>query len=161
MLRKAKNTHISSQISQATKALWTASKWAQLVSSAREINPHWPHCTSWWSKISKSRLSWATWTLWPGMEATKSGWQEKIRLLLSPPSLSLTSTDHYVHFWSSSGGIAEVLSWASEAFAFLTHYLDDLVACPSLFCLIKMNSLKGKIIGTCDFHTDQKKRAGS
>ena len=100
------------------KALWTASKWAQLVSSAREINPHWPHCTSWWSKISKSRLSWATWTLWPGMEATKSGWQEKIRLLLSPPSLYLTSTDHYIHFWSSSGGIAEVLSWASEANAF-------------------------------------------
>ena len=118
MLRKAKSTHISSQTSQATKALWTASKWAQLVSSAREINPHWPHCTSWWSKISKSRLSWATWTLWPGMEATKSGWQEKIRVLLSPPSLYLTSTDHYIHFWNSSGGIAEVLSWASEANAF-------------------------------------------
>ena len=45
------------------------------------------------------------------MAVTRSGWQERTQLLQTPPSSSLTSIKH-IHI-TTSGGHAEVLSWAS------------------------------------------------
>ena len=72
-------------------AQWTALRWVLLVLLARETNPHWQHCTHSWSKTWKDPLFSAT--LWLGMAATRSGWQERTPPLPTLPSSSLISSD--------------------------------------------------------------------
>ena len=74
-------------------AQWTALRWALQVLLARGTNPHYSHCKSSWNKTWKDPPSWATWILWPGMEATRSGWQEMTPPLPTLPSSYLISSD--------------------------------------------------------------------
>ena len=82
------------------------------------------------------------------MAVTRSGWQERTQLLQTPPSSSLTSIKH-IHI-TTSGGHAEVLSWASgtvfrnllSGWSSCTHFFivfdkDELTKNARTLCLLE------------------------
>ena len=78
------------------------------------------------------------------MAVTRSGWQERTQLLPTPPSSSLTSIKH-IHI-TTSGGHAEVLSWASGTV--FRNPLSGWSSCTHFFIVFNKDELS-LVIDSC------------